>query len=196
MAFFINKKRKISMKIKWRKWNRAVHRDVGYFFFAMSLIYGLSGIALNHIGDWNPNYIITRKMVEVGHPLDQEITREQVLDLLQPYGEADNYKKHFMPNMSQLKIFLNGGSLLIDVETGEGVIEKISRRPIFHAVNYLHYNPKKWWTWFSDAFAGALIVLASTGLFIIRGRNGITRRGAIITAAGIIVPIIFLLLYY
>ncbi|NCA85966.1 MAG: hypothetical protein EOM83_10380 [Clostridia bacterium] len=184
------------MKIKWRKWNRAIHRDVGYFFFAMSLIYGLSGIALNHIGDWNPNYIITRKMMDVGHPLDQEITREQVLDLLKPYGEADNYKKHFMPNPSYLKVFLNGGSLLIDIDTGEGEIEKISRRPIFHAVNYLHYNPKKWWTWFSDAFAGAMIVLATTGLFILRGRNGITRRGAIITVAGIIVPIVFLLLYY
>jgi hypothetical protein len=184
------------MKIKWRKWNRAIHRDVGYFFFAMSLIYGLSGIALNHIGDWNPNYIITRTMVNIGHPLDSELEREQVINLLKPYGEDNSYKKHYMPNPSHLKIFLNGGSLLINVNTGQGEIEKISRRPVFHAVNYLHYNPKKWWTWFSDAFAGALIVLSLTGLFIIRGRNGITRRGAIITVAGIIVPLVFLLLYY
>ena len=184
------------MKIKWRKWNRAIHRDVGYFFFAMSLIYGLSGIALNHIGDWNPNYIVTRTMLDTGHPLDDDMDREQVLDLLKPYGESKNYKKHFMSNPSHLKVFLNGGSLLININTGQGEIEKISRRPVFHAVNYLHNNPKKWWTLFSDVFAGGLILLASTGLFILRGRNGITRRGAISTAAGIIVPVVFLLLYY
>ena len=44
--------------MKLRKWNRIIHRDMGYIFFGMSVIYGLSGIALNHLDDWNPNYII------------------------------------------------------------------------------------------------------------------------------------------
>ena len=37
-----------------RKWIRVIHRDMGYIFFGMSLIYGISGIALNHLDDWNP----------------------------------------------------------------------------------------------------------------------------------------------
>lgn len=181
---------------KWRKWNRAIHRDLGYFFFAMTVIYGLSGIAVNHINDWNPNYSITRTLVDFEKPISKKITKAEVIELLKKYDEDDNYKKHFFPNATLLKVFLDGGSILIDVETGEGEIEKISRRPVFHAVNYLHYNPKKWWTLFSDAFAIAMVVLALSGLFILKGKNGITRRGAWITAIGIIIPAVFLLMYY
>lgn len=183
-------------KIKWRKYNRAIHRDLGYFFFAMTVIYGLSGIALNHIGDWNPNYIITNQTVNLGGPIDRTITKEEVIELLNQYDEGDNYKKHFFPSQDLFKVFLDGGSLLVNANTGQGEIEKISRRPIFHTVNYLHYNPKKWWTWFSDAYAIALVLLAVSGLFILRGKNGITRRGAWLTVAGIIIPIVFLILYY
>lgn len=183
-------------KIKWRKYNRAIHRDLGYFFFAMSIIYGLSGIAINHIGDWNPNYEVRHKIVEFDYPISRNISKDEVLAELEKYGEADNYKKHFFPNNTMLKVFLDGGSVLINVNTGRGEIEKIRRRPVFHAFNYLHYNPKNWWTWFSDAYAVALVLLAVSGLFILRGKNGITRRGAWLTIAGIIVPIVFILLYY
>jgi hypothetical protein len=183
-------------KIKWRKYNRAIHRDLGYFFFAMSVIYGLSGIAVNHIGEWNPNYIVSNKLVDFGGRVDRNISKDEVISMLKKYDEEDNYKKHFFPNNNLLKVFLDGGSMLVNVNTGQGEIEKISRRPIFHAVNYLHYNPKKWWTWFSDAYAIALVLLAVTGLFILKGKNGITRRGAWLTIAGIVVPVIFLILYY
>jgi hypothetical protein len=186
----------IMKKIKWRKYNRAIHRDLGYFFFAMSVIYGLSGIAVNHIGDWNPNYVVTNKLVAFEGRIDRGISKDEIINMLKKYDEEDNYKKHFFPNSNLLKVFLDGGSMLVNVNTGQGEIEKIKRRPIFHAVNYLHYNPKKWWTWFSDAYAGALVILAVTGLFILRGKNGITRRGAWLTVAGIIVPIVFLILYY
>ena len=40
------------------------------------------------------------------------------------------------------------------------------------------------------------MLLAITGLFILKGKNGITRRGAWLTALGIVVPIIFLLINY
>ncbi|MCF8367152.1 MAG: PepSY-associated TM helix domain-containing protein [Bacteroidales bacterium] len=184
------------MKIKWRKFNRAIHRDLGYFFFAMSVIYGISGVAINHIKDWNPNYDISSEQVDFGKPVNRNITKAEVIEFLKNYGEEENYKKHYFPNQELFKIFLDGGSVLINIYTGQGEIEKIQRRPILHQVNYLHYNPKKWWTWFSDAYAVALVVLAVTGLFILKGKNGITQRGAWLTIAGILVPIAFLILYY
>ena len=184
------------IEIKWRKYNRAIHRDLGYFFFAMSVIYGISGIAVNHLNDWNPNYIVTNLPVDLGHPVEAGINKEGVLEILAQYGEKDNYKKYYFPNAETLKVFLDGGSVLIDMNTGIGNIEKLRRRPILHAMNYLHYNPGKWWTWFSDIYAGGLVILAISGLFILRGKNGITRRGAWITAAGIIIPILFLLIYH
>jgi uncharacterized protein len=183
-------------KIKWRKWNRAIHRDLGYFFVAMCIIYGLSGIAVNHIGDWNPNFVVTQKTIELGHPLPTKLTKQEVIEMLKQFDEDKHYKHHIYTDQTVLRIFLDGGSAYINTTSGNGQIERISRRPVFHAVNYLHYNPKKWWIWFSDAFAAGLIILAITGLFILKGKNGITRRGAIITTIGIIIPIVFLLMYY
>jgi len=183
-------------RIKWRKWNRAIHRDFGYFFFGMSIIYGLSGIALNHVHDFNPNYVIRTQEIVVDIPSDfYSLSKDEVITILEIIGEENNYKKHYYPDRSTLKIFLKGGSALIDLETGNGLIEKIKRRPIFHHVNFLHYNPTRTWMWYSDVYAGALIILAITGLFILRGKNGITRRGAWLTLAGIIIPIIFLIAY-
>ncbi|MFO7827029.1 MAG: PepSY-associated TM helix domain-containing protein [Bacteroidales bacterium] len=184
--------------MKLRKLNRALHRDLGYIFFAMTIIYGLSGIALNHIDDWNPNYVIKTKEIKVQHtPLNHDqLNRQDIVGLLKEYTSGEQYKNHYFPSENQLKIFIKDGSVDINTETGKGIIETSKRRPVFHLVNYLHYNPKKWWTIFSDIYAGGLILLAITGLFILKGKNGITNRGAWLTTIGIIIPIIFLLLYY
>jgi hypothetical protein len=95
-----------------------------------------------------------------------------------------------------MKIFLKGGSAVIDLETGEGLLERVSRRPFFREMNYLHYNPSELWTWTSDVFAGALIILAITGLFLVKGPKGITKRGAWLTILGIVLPIVFLLVFF
>jgi hypothetical protein len=186
------------MKLNWRKWFRVVHRDFGYLFFGITLVYSLSGIALNHLDDWNPNYIITRKVIKIENPqrITQDITRDQVKELMKEIGEGKDYKNHYFPQRGQLKVFLKGGSAVINIETGECLVERISRRPLFREMNYLHYNPVELWTWISDLFAGALIILAITGLFLVRGSKGITGRGAWMTIVGILIPIIILLIYF
>ena len=40
----------------WRRWSIVLHRDVGYLAVAMTLAYAISGIAVNHVADWNPRY--------------------------------------------------------------------------------------------------------------------------------------------
>lgn len=181
--------------MNWRKINRATHRDLGYFFFGMCIIYGLSGIALNHIHHWNPNYQIIQEQVKVVLPDTKErINREDAKEILSQIG-INTYRTH-MTTPGNVRIFIDGGSVNIDPSSGEGLIEIIKRRPVFFEVNYLHYNkPKKLWTWFSDLFAAAMIILAISGLFILKGKNGITRRGAWLTGIGIIIPLILLYLY-
>ena len=130
------------MAVKWRKWNRAIHRDLGYFFFAMTLIYAISGVALNHLDDWDPNYIITTR--EIITPFrSKNISEKDILSLLDKYGEKENYKKHYFPG-HYLKIFIKNGTVTVDINTGKGIMEKTKRRPIFAEVNYLHYNPVKY----------------------------------------------------
>ncbi len=184
------------MGVNWRRWNRAIHRDLGYFFFAMTLIYAISGIALNHLDDWNPEYVVTTQEIQTSN-LNRNIDKEKVLNLLDKYGEKDNYKKHYFPSGgSFLKVFIKGGTITVDLNTGKGIIEKTKRRPIFSEMDYLHYNPIKYWTWFADIYAGALIVLAIGGIFIPRGRASLTRRGIWLVVAGIIIPVVFLLVYF
>ena len=180
--------------MKWRKWNRIIHRDLGYLFFGMTIIYSLSGIALNHLHHWNPNYSIQREEFQLEKPLSQNsITKETVLRILQKYNEAENLKSYYFPDPQFLKIFFLKGNIVIDLKNQTGIYEKLERRPVFYHVNFLHYNPQKWWTWFSDIFAVALILVAITGLFIIKGKKGITGRGAWITGVGILIPIIYFL---
>lgn len=182
------------MKLKWRKWNRVIHRDVGYFFTGMTIIYALSGIALNHIKDWNPNYLIQTREIQLGAEMPrEELNKSYVLNILEELGEGNNYKKHYFPREDQLKIFIHGGSVYINLQTGKGLIEKIKRRPVFYSVNFLHYNPIRWWTLFSDIFCGSLILISITGLLIIRGKNGIKGRAWWMTSLGLIIPILFLI---
>ncbi len=184
----------IAMNI--RKINRAVHRDLGYFFFGMCIIYGVSGIALNHRHHWNPNYIITQESLRLTPPADElSDNREVALHFLEQLDRADEFRTSLRSG-DNIRIFITHGSITIDPVSGEGELETVRPRPVFKQVNFLHYNtPKKAWTWFADMFGAGLIILAVTGLFILRGKNGITRRGAWITSAGVLIPLL-LLFYY
>ncbi len=183
------------MAFKWRKWNRAIHRDFGYLFFGMTVIYALSGIAINHLEDWDPRYINDEK--EIKTDISGEVNQEKLIEILSLYNEGKNYRKHFFPNEDYVKIFLkDDGIALINLVTGEGEITRKKPRPIFKETVYLHYDPIKWWTWFSDIYCGALIILAVSGLFILRGQKGITGRGAWLTILGLLIPVLFLILFY
>lgn len=180
--------------MNWRKINNIIHRDFGYFFFGMTIIYALSGIALNHLKDWNPSYIIEiENLAFQSNEKLNDLTEHDVKNLLADHSITEDYKSHYYPNNETLKIFLKDGSVTIDVMNRSGLLESVSRRPIFFEVNFLHYNPIIWWTYFSDFYSIGLIAISITGLFVLKGKNGITGRGAWLTAAGVIIPIIYLL---
>ncbi|MEZ5073159.1 MAG: peptidase, partial [Bacteroidales bacterium] len=81
--------------MNWNKWNRWIHRDLGYLFFGMSLVYGVSGIALNHgvARHWDPG-IVTRseELVFPGELNREEFNREMLEQILDLTGEKKNYK--------------------------------------------------------------------------------------------------------
>ncbi|MBN1300718.1 MAG: hypothetical protein JW995_05845 [Melioribacteraceae bacterium] len=181
--------------MNWRKINNIIHRDFGYFFFGMTFIYALSGIALNHIKDWNPSYVITTSEISLETKTElNSLDKESVLNILAGFMNGYEYKSHYYPDSTTLKVFMNNGTLTINTISKSGVLEDVRRRPVFFEVNFLHYNPIIWWTYFSDAYSLALIAIAFTGLFVLKGKKGITGRGAWLTAAGIIIPVVYLLI--
>lgn len=180
--------------MRLRKINNVIHRDLGYFLAGTAILYAISGLALNHVNDWNPNFVVRRQNVQMQLPQEvDQITREQVIEALKPLGEQKSYRSHDSPTSKKLKIYLDDGSVLVHLKSGEAVYESVKRRPFFFQINCLHLNPKAFWLVFSDLFALSLIMVSVTGLFVLKGRKGITGRGAILTAAGLIIPLLFLL---
>jgi hypothetical protein len=183
---------------QFRKWNRILHRDIGFFFVGASIIYGISGIALNHLADWNPNYSVRIEKTKAKEDLSKSvITKEKILNLLKDLNAEDMYKSYnYIENNSILRIYLTGrSSVSVDLGTGEAMAEFLTRRPFFYHANYLHYNPNRLWTWFSDIYAGALIFFALSSFFMIKGKKGAWGRGGIYIVLGIIIPVVYLLLY-
>jgi len=178
-----------------RKWSRILHRDIGFFFIGTTIIYGLSGIALNHLNDWNPSYTVEVKDFNTQIDLSKSSnTKSNVVKLVEELDNKNNLRKFYYPQRNLIKIFLKGGSnIIVNTNTGQGRAEFLKKRAVFHQVNFLHYNPHSWWMWFSDIFAGALILFAITAIFMVRGKKGIIGRGGIYTIAGIIIPILFLI---
>lgn len=173
----------------WRRLFRILHRDLGYLLFGVTIIYSISGLALNHMNDWNPSYVISHESYSVELSRHEgNWSREQILKILDTTGIKATYKKHYQQSKNVVRIFLKGGSATLNLTDNTLLFEWVKRRPLFFSANKLHYNPNRLWTVFSDFFAVGLIVISVTGLFILKGRHGITRRGGILVLLGLLVP--------
>ena len=183
------------LSARLRKINNILHRDVGYFFAGTTIIYAISGLAVNHVNDWNPNFIVSREEIEVDAPIERAAVDEAwVREVLKPLGEEGAYKTHDFPTNKKVKIYLKHGSVFLNLKSGLGEYETLRRRPIFYQVNFLHLSPKGAWLAFSDIFAVGLLLIVVTGLFVLKGKRGITGRGAILVSAGLIVPVIYMVI--
>lgn len=182
--------------MNFSKLNRITHRDIGYLIAGMTLIYAVSGIALNHKSNWNPNYIFDTRTFRSEIPVTRESFNDKLaLEILNTLDLGSEFKTSYFPSGNKATIFINGGIVQVNAETGEGMIQRISKRPLFYQLNLLHYNPGRWWKYFSDIFCISLITVTITGLFLVKGKNGITKRGAVLTLAGILLPLLFLFIY-
>jgi hypothetical protein len=109
---------------------------------------------------------------------------------------ADEPLNAFRPDPETLQLFFEGKTYAIDLPTGNVIVETTTPRPVLFEVNQLHLNtPKSLWTYIADAYALSLIIVALTGLFVLKGKNGITGRGAWLTAIGLLIPTAYWLYY-
>jgi hypothetical protein len=184
--------------MKWRRKLRILHRDIGYAVAALVIAYSISGLAVNHIDDWNPNYSIDKRRIRVG-PLPDDSLDAMEAHVVTALGlSAADVRGRVMDTDSDFRLFLPEGSdIRVDIHTGEGIMTVVDTRALVYEVNVLHLNNIKGiWTWVADLFAVALLFLAVSGLFMLRGKQGITGRGKWFLAAGLLVPVGFILYMY
>lgn len=171
----------------------AVHRDLGFFFAGLTVLYAISGVAVNHMEHWNPSYRLERTQHQIG-AVPAGTAAEQGREVCRRLGIAAEPVSTVRVGGEILKVFFEDRTLTVALPTGEVEDERRARRFLFYEVNFIHLNKGKgWWTWFADAYAVALAVLALTGLFIIPGRKGLSGRGKWLVGAGLLIPIVYLI---
>ena len=152
----------------------------------MTTIYAISGIAVNHIGDWNPSYEIERieRTFEPIPVANREMMVAQAVERLDLPGPP---RDSFRPDPATVQMFYDGWSVEVHALEGTALIERPRGRFLLRDFNDLHLNrPKGIWTWVADAYAGMLLLLAVTGIFMLKGKKGL---------AGLILPVAFLILF-
>ena len=109
-----------------------------------------------------------------------------------------NVRGHFLETATQLRVFFDAGQeAKLDITSGRGTVKTLKSRVVFFEVNSLHLNNLKGaWTYVADAFAIALIILALTGVSMMKGARGFWGRGKYFVAAGLAVPIIGIVYIY
>jgi len=158
---------------RWRSWTRAIHRDLGHLAVGLTAVYALSGLAVNHIADWDPNFVNYERTLELG-PLSgsDEAIAAQVL--------------------AKLDVVLEQRTVHVDTSTGRVVDEGQRPRLLLRAANWLHLNRgKKSWTLIADAYAAGLLLLAVTGMVMLPGRKGLLGRGGVLVLIGVAIPIAY-----
>jgi hypothetical protein len=177
----------------WRSWVRAIHRDAGCLAVGLTIVYALSGLAVNHIADWDPSFVSYARVHELG-PLDASdaAVAQRVLSAL---GVDAAPREVYRASPTRLEIGLDKRTIHVDTASGRVVDEGQRPRFFLRAANWLHLNRgKKAWRWFADGYAVGLLLLAGTGIFMLPGRRGLALRGAILIAAGVALPTVYLAL--
>ncbi len=179
--------------MSWRRINLILHRDIGYLCVALTLIYAVSGIALNHLSpSFNPNYHIEKSTTKVT-PLAQDARPDMqfIEGLLEELQEKGKYKSGAFVSKEVLRIFVEDNTIDVHLETGVVQMEKVNKRPLLFQANALHLNKiKGWWTWLADLYCIALIILALTGALMIRGKQ--SRRHLLLVLIGGVIPLGFI----
>ncbi len=185
------------IKRRWRAWLRSIHRDVGYLAVGLTFIYALSGIAINHIGSWNPNFAVETETHVVATPIPADDEEAAALHVTKALGIDEEPSEFFFESDEELEINFTEKQrrLVVDVTTGKVTETYQKERFFLRVANWLHYNRgKAAWTYIADGYAAFLLFLALSGMFMLKGRKGILGRGALLIAAGAAVPILYVTL--
>ncbi len=181
-----------TLRKRWRAWLRAVHRDIGYLAVGLTFVYAISGIAINHLGDWDPNFksVVETSQLDGPYAEDEDVLTASVVEHLKI--NADDVQASYFDSDTVFEVSLADSTAQLDTMSGTVTVASKKPRFILRVVNWLHYNRgKSAWTYIADGYAILLLYLAISGAFMLKGRKGFVGRGAILIAMGAAVPIAY-----
>ena len=181
-------------RFPWRAWLRAIHRDLGNLAVGLTLVYALSGLAVNHIADWEPSFASYQEPHELGGPI-AGTDDEAAAIVLKRLGIEGTARDVYRAAPDDLQLVFDKRTLHVNTATGHVLDEGQRPRFFLRAANWLHLNRgKKAWTYVADAYAAGLILLAFSGIFLNAGRKGVLGRGGVLVLLGAAIPIAYVTL--
>jgi hypothetical protein len=183
-------------KVRFRPWLRAAHRDIGYVAVGLTFVYALSGLAVNHITDWSdgdPSFKTYSRTMPLGAVEGDDAAIAETLR--RRLGIKETPREVYRESPEQIDVLFDKRTLHVNPQTGHVVDEGQKPRFILRFANWLHLNRgKKAWTYVADSYAAALLVLATSGMFMIAGKKGLLGRGAILVGLGVAIPVVYVVL--
>lgn len=179
-------------KKRWRAWLRAIHRDIGYLAIGFTIIYAVSGIAMNHIDDWDPSFHASERVVKIT-PVADDATDDAAIAQIATAGGLGKPDRSERAGDEVRLEYANGSKVTAIGDTV--TIQERSDRFFFRVAVWLHATRgKQAWKYISDVYALLLLYLAVSGLFMIKGKLGLRWRGTILVGAGVAVPVLYLVI--
>ncbi len=171
------------------KWLRIIHRDLGFLMVGVSIIYGTSGMIVNHMGATDPAFKTTQETITI----DKDLMQSELATTFETLG-LPTIKRVATIDPEHSRVMLEGGVGVYNSATGELTYEQHKKRPIVYWFNRLHYNRVKGWNFMGDLFAASLIFFALSGIFMVKGKVGVMGRGKWYLLVGLLIPLIYVLL--
>src|SRR5215470_4292282 len=113
---------------QWRPLLRAIHRDVGYVIVGLTLIYAASGLAVNHIGQWDPNFDNFDKTHELGAAVGEGDDAAIAARVAAALAIGDKPREVYRASPDQLDVLYAHRTLHINPQTGHVIDEGQSPR--------------------------------------------------------------------
>ncbi len=199
-------------RLRVRYWIRSLHRDAGYLAVGLTLVYAASGLAVNHIKDWDPSFQQFQKTHQLAAPVvlgaaqpegtpdaqqarTSDADRKAAAQVLAELGIEEAPSDVYRATATQLEIVLEHSTLHVDTARGVALEEGQKPRFLLRVANWLHLNRgKKAWTYIADGYAAFLLYLAVSGIFMLPGKGRFIGRRGLLVALGAALPVAYVVL--
>jgi hypothetical protein len=174
---------------------RVIHRDLGYFYVGLIISFAISGMMMNHRNQWHPEkYVIEKSSFQIAPLEESQINDSLVREIIKANGINDKFRRQSVKK-GELRISLERTDIDIDLKTGSAEVTSFINTPVISQLMRLHKNTSNWWIYYGDIFALSLITIALTGTTLLaKSKNSFRRRGWKLALAGVIFPLLVLLL--
>ncbi len=105
----------------FRKVCWTLHREIGFLVVGLTIVYAVSGIAVNHAHHWDANYARVAEPVRIEPPGAGPTADVEPLVLERLGLDRAQVKTTWRASPEVLQVFLEGGGYEVNLVTGEGV---------------------------------------------------------------------------